>query len=85
MQRKSALVSSYQNRPQMTPCLLHASARPEFLGGMRISALAVEASASGMSAWWRVYRSDPPLIDSDRYATSGSFVTAIGISGKIRA
>ncbi len=69
MQRKSAHELSYLDWPQETDILLEGNARPEFLGAMRLSALAVEASASGNSAWWAVYRSDPPLVDKDRYAT----------------
>jgi hypothetical protein len=72
MQRKSAYLPTYQNWPQMTGFLLYGSARPEFLGAIRTSALAVEFSASGQSAWWALFRQDGTLVDKDRYATFGT-------------
>lgn len=72
MQKKSAQMSQYQEWPQATGILLEGSARPAFLGDMRARALAVEASASGCSAFWAVYRADRGMIDKDRYATSGT-------------
>jgi hypothetical protein len=71
-QSKSAFVSSYINWPQQTGLLLFGSARPPFLGEMRTGAIAVEASASGLNAYYRVYRNDPPAIDTDKYCTSGT-------------